>query len=100
MAAARWSGISVATMMGEHVGSVVDATVARIEAYGVYFDFEGGRVLVLITDVARGPIANLGDRFRVGDVVRVKLVKFVAERECYKGSILALDNDVGEGRAD
>jgi ribosomal protein S1 len=100
LAAARRSGTSVAAMMGEHVGSVVEATVARIEEYGVYFDFAGGRVLVLIVDVARERIASLNDRFRVGDVVRVKLVKFVAERECYKGSILALDESADQDRSD
>lgn len=71
--------------MDELIGKEVYATVERIENYGVYFIYKGIKILGLISDVAETE-DNLYTLYTVGQVVKVKLLKFVPEHNTYKGT--------------
>ena len=69
------------------IGTIVTATVSRVEPYGVYLDGPDGKIVVLIPDVSATRIENLQEYYTVGDQVRVRIVKYVEERELFKGII-------------
>jgi predicted RNA-binding protein with RPS1 domain len=70
------------------VGKTVLARVCRVEAYGVYLEFDETKtVLVLIPDVSDEPIFNLKLKFDPGQVAAVKILKFIEERGIYKGTM-------------
>lgn len=71
---------------------VVAGDISRVEPYGLYVVTQRGPALVLIPDISREPIRDLGLRFVVGQRVRIRLVKFVEEHGMYKGSMM----DLGE----
>jgi predicted RNA-binding protein with RPS1 domain len=70
-------------------GERVLARVTRVEHYGLYLRHGDAAILVLIVDVAREPVAELGARYHVGDEVEVRILRYVAEHELFKGSLLA-----------
>lgn len=69
------------------IGTTVTATVSRVEPYGVYLDGPDGEIVVLIPDVSTTRIADLQGYYTVGDKVRVRVLKYVEERDLFKGII-------------
>jgi len=70
---------------------MVSGTISRVEHYGLYVDTEMGPAIVLIPDVSEAPVRVLQDVFSVGDPVRLELIRFVEERQLYKGTMLGVD---------
>lgn len=70
------------------IGKIVNATVSRIEPYGVYLDGpDDKKIIVLIPDVSAPPIQNLREFCTVGDQLSVRIVQHVEDRGLYKGTI-------------
>ena len=70
-------------------GSSVDAIVESVKAYGVYLLNEDDRILVLAVETAdtaqqcRHKMAN----FAIGEIVTVRILRFVAEETIYVGTM-------------
>ncbi len=56
------------------VGDVYDATVASVMPYGVFVDFQGKSGLLHVSEISHSRIENVGDVFKEGDSVKVKLI--------------------------
>lgn len=68
----------------ESLSGIVEA----VEAYGIYLSTDKGRVIVLITDLRKEPVAHPDELFAVGDSVQVRLIRFITEKNLYKGSLV------------
>lgn len=69
-------------------GDSVNAIITRIEVYALYLDFDGEPIIVLVPDVRdEGPL-HLPSEFRVGDVVSVRIVRYIQAHAIYKASML------------
>lgn len=74
------------------IGEVVTAEVTRVEAYGIYFRGPNAtEIIVLIPDVSTERIKNLNDYCSVGDLRRVRILKYVSEKKIFKGIIKDVD---------
>lgn len=62
-------------------GSVIDGIVKNITDYGCFVDLGGIDGLLHITDMSWGRVNHPSDLFKVGDEVRVKVLKFDPENE-------------------
>ncbi len=69
------------------VGSTVSARITRIEEYGVYLDYLGSELIVLIADLADDPVRHPGALYSVGDVVSVRITRHIPSMHQYRGSI-------------
>ncbi len=72
------------------LGRVLDAKVSRVEAYALYLDTEAGPTIVLVPDSADEP-TDLEKAYRVGQVVRVRIVASIPEERMLKGSLRGLE---------
>lgn len=79
------------------VGRRVNARVKRVEEFALYLEFDGGEVIVLIPDVADGPV-DLVDAWRVGDTVEVRLWRYIEAQGLFKGTIREAALDTLEPR--
>ncbi|MCY1067115.1 S1 RNA-binding domain-containing protein [Nannocystis sp. RBIL2] len=79
---------SLSVARADLIGERVLARVTRVEHYGLYLRHEDIAILVLIPDVSLEPI-DLRARYRVGDEVEVRIVRYVAEHGLFKGSLVA-----------
>lgn len=68
--------------------TITDGTVTQVEHYGLYVDTSNGPAIVLIPDVSTTPMPDLTSRYSPGDVVRVRLLRFVPERRMYKATMI------------
>jgi predicted RNA-binding protein with RPS1 domain len=71
--------------------SKVLARVTRVEEYGVYFEFEGSSIFVLIPDVSYDLVPDLKARYKIGDVVRVRVFRYVEPYKAFKATIKDVD---------
>jgi small subunit ribosomal protein S1 len=62
-------------------GAILDGTVKNITEYGAFIDLGGIDGLLHITDMSWGRLNHPSEMFRVGDEVRVKVLKFDAATE-------------------
>jgi len=62
-------------------GSVVDGIIKNITDYGCFVDLGGIDGLLHITDMSWGRVNHPSELFRVGDEVKVKVLKFDPENE-------------------
>ncbi|MDQ3141944.1 MAG: polyribonucleotide nucleotidyltransferase [Bacteroidota bacterium] len=56
------------------IGDVYDAKVVSIFPYGVFVDFSGKSGLLHISEISHSRIDNVEEVFKVGDMVKVKLI--------------------------
>ena len=62
-------------------GDVVEGKVKNITDYGVFMDLGGLDGLMHITDMSYGKVSRPSDVCKVGDVFRVKVIRFDREKE-------------------
>ncbi len=62
-------------------GAILDGVVKNTTEYGAFIDLGGIDGLLLITDMSWGRLNHPSDLFKVGDDVRVKVLKFDAATE-------------------
>jgi small subunit ribosomal protein S1 len=62
-------------------GAILDGVVKNITEYGAFIDLGGIDGLLHITDMSWGRLNHPSDMFKVGDEVRVKVLKFDATTE-------------------
>ena len=62
-------------------GAILDGVVKNITEYGAFIDLGGIDGLLHITDMSWGRLNHPSDMFKVGDEVRVKVLKFDASTE-------------------
>lgn len=74
--------------------AVHEATVTRVEHYGLYVATPLGPALVLIPDVSGVPIRALAEQFAPGQTVRLRLLRFIPEYDLYKGTMLGIEQPV------
>jgi ribosomal protein S1 len=67
---------------------ITTAVIKRIEPYGLYLHERNRTILVLIVDISRERIPDLAQRFQVGQIVKVNVLRFVPEGGMFKGSML------------
>jgi small subunit ribosomal protein S1 len=60
---------------------IVEGQIKNLTEYGAFVDLGGIDGLLHVTDMAWGRVGNPGDVFKVGDNVRVKVLKFDREKE-------------------
>ncbi|MGF1509512.1 MAG: 30S ribosomal protein S1 [Myxococcota bacterium] len=62
-------------------GAILDGTVKNLTEYGAFIDLGGIDGLLHITDMSWGRLNHPSDLFKVGDDLRVKVLKFDASTE-------------------
>ena len=73
------------------IGEIVDATVVRVEPYGVYLQVHDGEILVLIPEIAWCPTTDPHVVAPVGSVHRVRILAHSPEHDIYTGSFRLVD---------
>jgi small subunit ribosomal protein S1 len=61
-------------------GDTIEARVKNITDYGVFMDLGGLDGLMHVTDMSYGKVGHPGDICKVGDVLKVKVIRFDRER--------------------
>ena len=74
-------------MNAEIVGHIIVAKVEQVEEYGLYLNFKGGRMLVLIADTVVSPGTRLRTSFHPDDVLLVRATKYIPERNIFQGTL-------------
>ncbi len=74
------------------VGQVYEGKVTRVEPYGVFVEILPGKVGLLHVSKMAQPIKHAGDKYSVGDVVRVKVLE-VDEMGRPKFTTVGLDGE-------
>jgi small subunit ribosomal protein S1 len=66
----------------DHVqeGDTIEARVKNITDYGVFMDLGGLDGLMHVTDMSYGKVSHPGDLCKVGDLLKVKVIRFDRER--------------------
>ncbi len=66
----------------DHVqeGDTIEARVKNITDYGVFMDLGGLDGLMHVTDMSYGKVGHPGDICKVGDLLKVKVIRFDRER--------------------
>ncbi len=64
-----------------HEGDVIEAKVKNITDYGVFMDLGGLDGLMHITDMSYGKVGHPSDLCKVGDAMKVKVIRFDREKE-------------------
>jgi small subunit ribosomal protein S1 len=62
-------------------GQIVDGVIKNLTDYGAFIDLGGIDGLLHVTDMSWGRINHPGDLFRVGDEIKIKVLKFDADSE-------------------
>jgi small subunit ribosomal protein S1 len=62
-------------------GQIVDGVIKNITDYGAFIDLGGIDGLLHVTDMSWGRVNHPSELFRVGDEIKVKVLKFDAESE-------------------
>ncbi len=74
------------------VGEVYEGKVTRVEPYGVFIEILPGKIGLLHVSKMAQPIRHAGDKYSVGDIVRVKVLE-VDEMGRPKFTTMGLDGD-------
>jgi small subunit ribosomal protein S1 len=61
-------------------GDTIEARVKNITDYGVFMDLGGLDGLMHVTDMSYGKVGHPGDLCKVGDLLKVKVIRFDRER--------------------
>ena len=69
------------TLKNLEEGIIVEGEITNVVDYGAFVDLGGIDGLLHVTDMSWGRLQNPGDIFKVGDIVRVKVLKFDRDRE-------------------
>jgi predicted RNA-binding protein with RPS1 domain len=77
--------------------SKVVARVIRVEPYGIYFEFEGSQIIVLIPDVSYDWIPDLNAKYKIGDFVRVRVFRYIEPYKAFKATIKDVDGVRSQG---
>ena len=78
-------------------GDVVEGKVKNITDYGVFMDLGGLDGLMHITDMSYGKVSRPSDVCKVGDVFRVKVIRFDREKERISLGLKQMKPDPWEG---
>jgi small subunit ribosomal protein S1 len=62
-------------------GQIVDGVIKNLTDYGAFIDLGGIDGLLHVTDMSWGRVNHPGDLFRVGDEIKIKVLKFDSESE-------------------
>lgn len=62
-------------------GQIIDGVIKNITDYGAFIDLGGIDGLLHVTDMSWGRVNHPSELFRVGDEIKVKVLKFDAETE-------------------
>jgi ribosomal protein S1 len=80
------------------IGKVIEGTVDRIEPYGLFLNHPEGKVVVLGPEVSWHDHRSLRVRFKIGDVLRVLILRYNYKDEAYVGSIRRLHPELNPYR--
>ena len=69
-------------------GTLILATANRIEDYGVFFEYDGITVLVLITEMTNGFVGHPSDLVSVGEQVHLKILRYNEEKGRYVATMV------------
>ena len=69
-------------------GTLIVARVDRIEDYGVFFDYGGVTVLVLITEMAEGVVDHPSGLVSVDEEIQLRILRYSEEKEVYAATML------------
>ncbi len=75
------------TLDPDILDKTVPARITRVEHYGLYLTHDDATILVLIPDVANHPIRDLKESFHPGELVTVRVLRYVEEYKQYKGTM-------------
>lgn len=71
-----------------HLDSIISATVSAVEVYGAYLRSDGDQILVFVYEVDwTRRISDCREAISVGDMLAVKILRYVPETQLYIGSI-------------
>ncbi|MFH1135257.1 MAG: 30S ribosomal protein S1 [Pseudomonadota bacterium] len=73
--------------------SIIEGSVKNITEYGVFVDLGGIDGLLHITDMSWGRVGHPSELFKVGDVIRVKVLQFDRDRERVSLGLKQLSED-------
>lgn len=78
-------------------GEIVDATVERIVQSGVIVRARDARILILATEAAQTSDEQraIMGRLAIGQVVRVRVTRYVEEDSLYVGSMKSVQSSLG-----
>ena len=68
------------------IGKTLPARVIRVEPYGLYLEWDSCDIVVLIPDVSDHPV-DLENQSRPGDIVLVRVLRYIDEHQMYKGTL-------------
>lgn len=69
------------------IGSTVDATITRVEPYGLFLTHDDDSIFVPANNIAWVPTPTTMDAFRVGDSLSVVIERLNSENNTYAGSV-------------
>ena len=69
-------------------GTLIVAKVSRIEDYGVFFDYDGEVVFVLITEMTDGVVDHPSSLVSVEEKVQLRILGHNEEKEGYAATML------------
>jgi ribosomal protein S1 len=72
------------------IGSMIEATVTRLEPYGIWFKYQDQDGLILIPEVAWQPVQDLQTVARVGDRLKVYVLRYNYRDRAIVGSLRRL----------
>jgi small subunit ribosomal protein S1 len=72
------------------IGSTIEAVVTGVKHYGVYLDHEGQEVVVLLPEVSWKPVRDLASAVRVGDTLKVLVLRYNYKTQQIVGSVRRL----------
>jgi small subunit ribosomal protein S1 len=75
------SGLKQQTLTSLEEGAVITGTVKNITDYGVFIDLGGLDGLLHVTDISWGRVGHPSEYFKVGDEVKVVVLRVDKERE-------------------
>jgi small subunit ribosomal protein S1 len=73
------------------IGDIIQATVTRIENYGIWLDSSGRIGLLLIVDISSKRIRHPSEVAKVGDILTVKVIRLVEEKDQFVASLKELE---------
>ena len=68
------------------IGEILDANIVEIQPFGLFLEARGFRILVLITDLTNPPAVPKMSDFKVGDVLKVRIILFNDIKNIFRGA--------------
>ncbi|HKI37484.1 MAG TPA: S1 RNA-binding domain-containing protein [Gemmataceae bacterium] len=75
------------------IGFVIEAVVTHVEHYGVFLRHDGEEVIVLIPEFSWRPVKNLRDVVRVGDRLKVLVLRYNYKKRQIVASVRRLHQE-------